>query len=141
MIKAFLCDLMNKVTYLAIIEKTKDGFSAYFPDLPGCISIGDTLEKCIDNVNDTLNLHYYGMQKNKESIPVPSDYDHLSKEEMQGNIVCPITIYPDRYKRQMEERRIKINCTIPLWLKKEGEKAGLNFSKLLEKSVKEQLEL
>ena len=48
--------LMNKVTYLAIIEKTKDGFSAYFPDLPGCISIGDTLEKCIDNVNDTLNL-------------------------------------------------------------------------------------
>ena len=67
MIKAFLCDLMNKVTYLAIIEKTKDGFSAYFPDLPGCISIGDTLEKCIDNVNDALNLHYYGMQKTRKA--------------------------------------------------------------------------
>ena len=60
---------------------------------------------------------------------------------MQGNIVYPITIYPDRYKRKTEESRIEINCTIPLWLKKEGEKAGLNFSKLLEKSVKEQLEL
>ena len=59
---------------------------------------------------------------------------------MQGNIVCLITIYPDRYRRKTEERRIEINCTIPLWLKK-SEEAGLNFSKLLEKSVKEQLEL
>ena len=44
-------------------------------------------EFTIDNVNDALNLHYYGMQKNRESIPVPSDYDHLSKEEMLGYIV------------------------------------------------------
>ena len=81
------------------------------------------------------------MNKDREEIPDPFDIKELSKDDIEGNIVCPITINPERYKRHMEEKRVKINCTIPLWLKREGEQAGLNFSKLLEKAATEELEI
>ena len=132
---------MKERTYLAVFESTKTGFSVYFPDFPGCVTVGKNVNEAVKNAQEALNLHYYGMNKDREEIPDPFDIKELSKDDIEGNIVCPITINPERYKRHMEEKRVKINCTIPLWLKREGEQAGLNFSKLLEKAATEELEI
>lgn len=35
---------MRKLTYLAILEPSSDGYGVYFPDIPGCISFGDNIE-------------------------------------------------------------------------------------------------
>jgi predicted RNase H-like HicB family nuclease len=47
---------MNTRDYLIIIEPTKTGFSAYSPDLDGCITVGDTVEETRKNMAEAIEL-------------------------------------------------------------------------------------
>ena len=58
--------------YLIIIEKTETGYSAYSPDLPGCISTGPTLEETKRNMQEAMAFHLEGLQIEGEPIPQPS---------------------------------------------------------------------
>ena len=79
------------------------------------------------------------MEKDNDSIPDPST--RLSKEDTDGCIVTAVTIFPDIVKNDMESRRVKTNVTIPLWLKELAEAKNVNYSKLLENSLREYLGL
>ena len=56
---------MEKLSYLAILEKQKDGYSVFFPDLPGCISWGKDLDEAQEKAKEALELHLYGLEKEK----------------------------------------------------------------------------
>lgn len=58
--------------YLVIIEKTDTGYSAYVPDLPGCITVGDTREEIEKNIQEAIQLHLEGMKEDGLEIPLPS---------------------------------------------------------------------
>ena len=58
--------------YLIIIEKTKTGYSAYSPDLPGCVSTGANLEEVQANMQEAIEFHLEGMQLDGLEIPEPS---------------------------------------------------------------------
>jgi predicted RNase H-like HicB family nuclease len=59
--------------YLIVMEKNEQGhYGAWVPDLPGCISIGDTFEDLKKNIKEAINLHLDGLRRNGYSIPVPS---------------------------------------------------------------------
>lgn len=58
--------------YLVIIEKTDTGYSAYVPDLPGCITVGDTKEEIEKNIQEAIQLHLEGMREDGLEIPEPS---------------------------------------------------------------------
>jgi len=60
---------MNK--YLIIIEKTETGFSAYSPDLPGCVSTGTTLANTEANMKEAIEFHIEGMIEEGIEIPKP----------------------------------------------------------------------
>ena len=55
--------------FLIVIEKAKNNFSAYSPDLPGCIATGNTLEETEKNMYDAIEIHLEGMKEN--NIPIP----------------------------------------------------------------------
>lgn len=55
--------------YLVVIEPTDTGFSAYSPDLPGCISTGATREEVERNMQEAIELHLEGLRQ--EGYPVP----------------------------------------------------------------------
>lgn len=57
--------------YLIIIEKTKTGFSAFSPDLPGCVATGSTKKQVEKNVKDAIAFHLEGMHKEDLKIPRP----------------------------------------------------------------------
>ena len=130
---------MRKLTYLAVLEPSADGYGVFFPDLPGCISFGETILDAQKNAQEALELHIYGMEKDNDTIPDPST--RLSKEDTDGCIVTAVTIFPDIVKNDMESRRVKTNVTIPLWLKELAEAQNVNYSKLLENSLREYLGL
>ena len=132
---------MNRLTYLAVFEKTETGYSVYFPDFPGCFTVGKNFEEAFKYAGEALSLHHYGLCEDGEDIPQPSDITELSSEDVEGNVVCPVTIYPERYKKQYENKRVKTNCTIPLRLKNAGEEAGIDFSRLLEKAIEDELQI
>lgn len=56
--------------YAIIIERAENNFSAYVPDLPGCISMGDTLEEVERNIRDALAFHLDGLREDGLPIPV-----------------------------------------------------------------------
>lgn len=55
--------------YLVVIEPTETGFSAYLPDLPGCVSTGTTHEEVEQNMREAIGLHLEGLRE--EGYPVP----------------------------------------------------------------------
>ena len=57
--------------YLIIIEPTGTGFSAYSPDLPGCVSTGATHEEVERNMHEAIELHLEGLREEGYSIPEP----------------------------------------------------------------------
>ena len=58
--------------YVAVIEKTGNGYSAYLPDLPGCIAAADTFEETSQLIREAANFHVEDMVENGETIPVPT---------------------------------------------------------------------
>jgi len=58
--------------YTIIIEKAGDNYSAYFPDLPGCIATGPTGEETTQRMKQTIEFHIEGLKREKMAIPKPS---------------------------------------------------------------------
>lgn len=122
---------MKNLIYLAVFEKNDGGgYSIYFPDLPGCISCGKDLEEAQRMATEAASLHIYGMENDSEEIPTPSL--ELSKEDTEGNLVMPINIYPELFRAQKDNERVKTNITLPAWLKRIAEAENVNFSRVLE---------
>ena len=58
--------------YLIIIEKTDTGYSAYSPDLPGCVATGTTREETENEMKDAIEFHIEGLRLNGDEVPKPS---------------------------------------------------------------------
>jgi predicted RNase H-like HicB family nuclease len=58
--------------YAVVIEAAGAAYSAYVPDLPGCIATGDSLEQVTDNIRIAIEMHFDGLQEDGFSIPEPS---------------------------------------------------------------------
>ena len=135
---------MRKYTYFAVYEPTytDDGYGVYFPDLPGCITMGNNFEHAQIMAAEALDLHIYGMEKDGENIPEatknPSKLE-LNEGTNKGYIILNVTTYPDMVKNQLDNRAVKTNTTLPAWLKEMAEEEGVNFSQLLQASLKEHL--
>lgn len=64
--------------YLIVIEPANDGsYSAYLPDVPGCVSCGDTVEEIKASIQEALDFHLDGLRRAGLPVPEPtsvSDY-------------------------------------------------------------------
>jgi predicted RNase H-like HicB family nuclease len=58
--------------YLIVIEPTSTGFSAYSPDLPGCVSTGASREECERNMQEAIAFHLDGLRQEGEAVPPPT---------------------------------------------------------------------
>ncbi|MDI6778744.1 MAG: type II toxin-antitoxin system HicB family antitoxin [Bacteroidota bacterium] len=55
--------------FLIVIEKTNGNYSAYSPDLPGCVATGETREEVEKNMHEAIELHIQGLVEDKLPIP------------------------------------------------------------------------
>ena len=58
--------------FLVVIEKAKENYSAYSPDLPGCVATGVTREEVEQNMHEAIEMHVHGLIK--DSLPVPTPH-------------------------------------------------------------------
>ena len=58
--------------YGIVIEKAKGNYAAYVPDLPGCVSTGETVEEVERNIREAIQLHVEGMKEDGLTVPQPS---------------------------------------------------------------------
>ncbi|MFA6123724.1 MAG: type II toxin-antitoxin system HicB family antitoxin [Sphingomonas sp.] len=68
---------MTAVYFPAIIERGEHGFGVFFPDLPGCVSAGTTIQDAARNAEEALDLHLSGLAEDGAVFPVPSDLDAI----------------------------------------------------------------
>ena len=60
--------------YLIVIEETQTGFSAYSPDLPGCVSTGRTRQEVEQNMREAIAFHLDGLRQEGQAVPEPHSY-------------------------------------------------------------------
>lgn len=71
---------MPTVIYPAIIERAGQGFSVYFPDLPGCTSAGATTSEAALNAEQALSGHLVEAARHHEDLPMPSDIAAIARD-------------------------------------------------------------
>ncbi|MCD4799079.1 MAG: type II toxin-antitoxin system HicB family antitoxin [Methanosarcinales archaeon] len=55
--------------FLVVIEKANTNYSAYSPDLPGCVATGATREEAEKNMYEAIEMHIHGLMEDKLPIP------------------------------------------------------------------------
>lgn len=58
--------------YAVVIEKTGTGYSAYIPDLPGCVSVGGSREELDRNIREAMDLYLDELREQGSPIPAPT---------------------------------------------------------------------
>ena len=67
-------DGTDGMKYIVVYEKTPNNFSAYVPDLPGCVAAGGTREETERLIREAIAFHLEGLHETDEPIPEPSTW-------------------------------------------------------------------
>ena len=96
--------------YIALIHKdSASGFGASFPDLPGCISVADSLEDLRPMIEEALGFHIEGMVEDGEAVPEPSALDDILKAEGYADVVAVMVVKAP----ETEGATVRVNITLP----------------------------
>jgi Uncharacterised protein family (UPF0150). len=97
---------MDKYIFSAVFEPGNiKGYVITFPDLPGCITEGDTLEDALAMAKDALELHLYGMEEDGNFIPQPTPPEKIHAPE--GSFVVPVEVYMPPVRDEMANKAVK----------------------------------
>ena len=113
------------------------GFSIDFPDLPGCISAGDTIDEAMIMAREAFSLHLYGILEDGKLVPAASDLPELSQEK--DSFLTLVEGRPDMVAEVIRNKAVKKTLTIPYWMNEEAERLNINFSQVLQDAVRERI--
>ncbi|MCM1577725.1 MAG: type II toxin-antitoxin system HicB family antitoxin [Ruminococcus sp.] len=127
-----------KECYPIILERCEDG-SGYLVKVPdfGSSTFGTTIPEAVEMARDAISAIGLSKQDHNEAVPVPSDINAV--ECKSDEIKTLVDVDFTAYRRMLDNRSVKKNCTIPSWLNDKAEKAGINFSAVLQEALKQKL--
>ncbi len=126
-----------KNAYPVIMTQGKEYIVVYIPDF-NINTQGKDYAEAIEMARDAIGLMGIDMEDEKEALPKPSA---ISEVKAADGIVTLVDVDFAEYRRQNDMRSVKKNCTIPSWLNAEAEKAGVNFSAVLQAALKQELHI
>lgn len=124
-----------KLVYPAIFTPCleKDGFTVEVPDLPGCVTEGDSLADAIEMGTDAASGWVLDELEEGNSIPPASELSTIVTED--GSFKSLLVLDMDAYSEKYGTKVVRKNITIPAWLNTYGEKNNINFSKVLQEAL------
>lgn len=126
---------MSKLYYPAVFHKAdgdEAGFWVEFPDLPGCITEGDTIKEAYMMAKDALGV--YLDNDDKQPYIQPSMIETIQKV-YPGELVMLIEFDSLEYARMYKTKSVKKTLSIPEWLNEEALEKGINFSQVLQEAL------
>ena len=126
-------------TYPAIFSYDDDGISIEYPDLPGCFSCANDTDTALSMAKEALALHLSSMEDDNDEIPIPSAINTIELEH--GQVIVLVDVWMPIYRDKIKYSSVKKTLTIPKWLNDLAEENHINFSQLLQTSIKDQLGL
>ncbi len=95
--------------YIALIHKEPGSdYGVSFPDFPGCVTAGRTLDDAKREAPEALALHIDGMLQDGEALPAPSSLEHVMADRGHRDAVAFLVPSPAR-----QARAIRVNVTLP----------------------------
>lgn len=124
---------MNKLFYPAIFHKADEGgFWVSFPDIPECLTEGDSMEQAYEMAVDALGLCITDRINANEEIPVASSPDNIVVDD---GFLMVIEFDLLAYKKRTNSKAVKKTLSIPEWLNEEATAIGVNFSQVLQEAL------
>lgn len=93
------------LNFVALVHADENGYGAVFPDLPGCVTAGDTLDELYEMAVEAISLHLEGMIRHKEPIPEPMTLQDALKHEFYEDAV---STFITRVGRPDKQERVNI---------------------------------
>ena len=131
-------------TYPALFFKEKDGsYSVVFPDLNHLATDGRDLKEATEMAVDCLAGYLYMAKMEGEDVPPPTPMDKIDPhcedfedDDYESVNVQYISVDVEAYAETNFEKKVKKSVTIPKWVDEKAKKLGINFSEVLELSLK-----
>ena len=96
--------------YIGVVHKdAKSDFGVSFPDFPGCITAGSSIDEAKDMAHDALSLHLKGMLEDGEDIPAPSKLEDIMADPDYSDAVAILLVAVSEEK----SRTVRVNITVP----------------------------
>jgi len=96
--------------YIAVVHKEpKSDFGVSFPDFPGCITAGSSIDEAKDMAHDALYLHIKGMLEDGETIPTPLKLEDIMADPDYSEAAAILVVTVSGTK----PRSIRVNITVP----------------------------
>ena len=128
---------MSKAYYPAVFHVAEDigGFWVEFPDLPGCVTQGDSDAEAFEMAKDALSLWLDSSGELFEvEIGKPSSLSDI-QNRFPNEIIMLIEGDPEHYARKYNTKAVKKTLSIPQWLNDQAVKANVNFSQVLKEAL------
>lgn len=132
---------MKYIYPVCIYPGDNSGYTVIVPDLPGCVTEGETIAEALEQAVDAASGWVLDELEEGRNAPEPSKPEDTKAEEYEGGIVSVIMLDIDAYAEKYGNKAVRKNCTIPAWLNTAAEKAHLNFSQILQTALQERLHL
>lgn len=128
-----------KDTYIfpAIFTQDEFGFSIEFPDLPGCFSCAENIEKALKSAKEAMQLHLYGMEQDGDEIPEPTPIFEINTNSNQKAMLIEGWMPP--FREKMTQQTINRKIKLPKWLDEIARREKVNLSVFVEESLKKHL--
>lgn len=125
---------MKKYIYPAIFEFATDGITVRFPDLPGVITEGDTIEQAHEMAVEALGEYIELALEGKEQLYEPThikDIKLISDAEQKALIAVDMNQWLKKYS----QASIRKNVSIPIWLNEKVQEYDVNVSAVLKSAL------
>lgn len=126
-----------KISYPIIITQGDKYKVVVIPDF-NINTQGKDVADAMQMARDAIGIMGIDMEDDGEKLPKATDLRNIEREK-EDDILTLVDVDFTEYRRKHDLRSVKKNCTIPSWLNFEAEKAGLNFSAVLQEALKSEL--
>lgn len=122
----------KKNAYPIVISKEADGF--YYVEIPdfNIATQGKDIADSMEMARDAIGLMGIDFIDDGKEIPQPNS---TPIKPSKNDIVTLVDVDFGEYRKKADNKAVKKNCTIPYWLNVEAEKAGINYSKVLQDAI------
>ena len=123
--------MLKEGAYPIILKPTEQGYYVNIPDFQSGTQ-GRTIVEAIEMVRDAIGLLGIDMEDEHKEIPRPYS---IAVQSDDGDIVTLVDVDFVEYRRRVDNKAVKKNCTIPYWMSVEADKLGLNYSRILQDAL------
>ena len=118
--------------YPIVISREEDGF--FYVEIPDfdIATQGDSVADAMEMARDAIGLMGIDLIDDGKELPAPNSTKIKAAED---DILTMVDVDFSEYRRKVDNKAVKKNCTIPYWMSVEAERAGINYSKLLQEAI------